>query len=172
MMPTPIRLGLVLGLVFAAYSTLVAVAGWYTNVVVSFWLLLALELAGACWALSRTARGGRGYLRQVLVGAAMFAVAAGVLFVQSYVTLRWVIPDYADVIVAAARERAVASANPPADLEARLVELHGMYRPILQATYVVPATIVTGLVFSSLAAIVFRARRPRRPEASAGAAMT
>lgn len=153
-----LRDGLILGAVVGAYTVLVAAAGWFTNNLLAFWLVLLIELLGAAWFLRRGAARGNGYLRQVGEGTLAFAVAAVVLFVVSYVALSVVAPDYADVIVDAQRQRILATGNPPADLEERLARLHAMYTPIRQSSFVVPWTVITGLAFCAPLAIFLRRR--------------
>lgn len=156
-----LRYGLILGAAVGAYNLGLALAGAFTNNLLGFWAVLAIELVGAIWILRRTAREGWRYWRQVGAATLAFAVAAVVLFFATYTTLSRVTPDYADVIVDAQRQRVLAGGDPPPDLEARLDRLRDMYTPIRQASFVVPATIVTGLLYALGGAVFYRATGPR-----------
>ena len=87
-----------------------------------------------------------------------FVVAVPIIVASTFVTLQWITPDYADVIIDEARQRILAAGNPPADLEERLAQFHAMYTPTRQSLFVIPATLVTGLVFSAGLGLVIRHR--------------
>lgn len=129
------------------------------NPILNFWIVIGIEAAGMLWILYGTAREGRRYWRQVAAGTGAFTIVAAMLFVATYLGWSVLAPDYADVAVA--RQRAIyeASGQMPDDLEARLETLHGMYTPIRQAWFSFVGTVVTGFVFSLLAAIPLRDRQ-------------
>jgi hypothetical protein len=148
--------GTILGVVLGGYTMLMAATGLFTNTFLSFWVVLAIELAGAIWFLRARARRGNGYFRQLAEGTLVFAVAAVVLAIMGYFALAVIAPDYGDAFVDAQRQRILAAGNAPPDLEERLEVLRGMYTPLRQSMFVIPATIVTGILYSATTAIFLR----------------
>lgn len=153
-----------LALVVSAWNLILAATGLYTSPMLGA-IVLVIELAGLAVILVRTARRGYDYRRQVLVGLAVFFVVGVGAFASGLISWTVLAPDYLDVITPSYRsslER--AGGMGAAEIEQRVSEFREYSTPMRQSFVAFSGTLVRGLLFSLVLAIMIRSRSA--PEAS------
>jgi hypothetical protein len=140
---TPIlSAGLLIGVLCAVWTFVMGFTGWYKDParLNAFFLVIAIEIGGLIWGLSRTAAQGRGYGAQVVAGAMMSVIAGVVVVCSSLLFTLVAFPDYFREIEAAQRQVLQAQGRTPAEMAGFI------------------GTLLTGIVASAIIAIVLRSR--------------
>ena len=162
--------GLVLGVFVALLNLAASASGTYTHGS-WFWIVLGIELVAALWfgRLATTSKSGtRRIMRAFRAWASVlgsFTYAAVVIAVGTWLTLTLVTPDYADVFAELARQQYEAASMDAEQIDARVAEFRSQYRPHLQTGYVFVGTILTGMFFGILPALLAAVRRARPTDA-------
>jgi hypothetical protein len=158
---TPIlSAGLLIGVLCAVWTFVMGFTGWYKDParLNAFFLVIAIEIGGLIWGLSRTAAQGRGYGAQVVAGAMMSVIAGVVVVCSSLLFTLVAFPDYFREIEAAQRQVLQAQGRTPAEIEAAMQGNAAAATPMGQAMAGFIGTLLTGIVASAIIAIVLRSR--------------
>lgn len=153
-----LRSGLLLGVAVALVNLGASLSNTYTSGA-WFWVVIVLELVAAVMlGLAMRETHSAGPLTRIahvwLRIVAVFILAATVLAPATWLTLTFVTPDYADVFAELARTRYRAGGLSGTELEQRVADLASRYRPHLQAGYVFVGTVMTGVLFGLIAALI------------------
>ena len=126
-MNTPVRFGLILGIVVALLGYVVPIAGLHTNPVMpAVFVAAAVVVNVACvfLALRRTAY-DTAWMGQVLDALIVGAIGAALIFAGSWTMTTWVFPDYYAEYAAAAREGLVAAGLAEDQVTAQMAAIEG-----------------------------------------------
>jgi hypothetical protein len=156
-MSTPIRAGVLLGVLVTIWQFVIGFTGWYKDPVMmnAFFLVIVFEIAVLVWALKQTAPTST-YGRQVANGLVASLVASAIIVCSSLVFTTIAFPDYFRELEAVQKGMLKAQGLPDADIEAQLVASAAMQTPLVNALMGLVGTVVTGLIVSAAAAIAFR----------------
>jgi len=157
-MSTPVRAGVLLGVLVVAWTFVMGLTGWYKDPTLGnlFFLVIVIELGLLVWMLRQTASQGATYGRQILNGLVFSLVASVLIFAGSYVFTTVAFPTYfADVC--AMQEKALrATGVTEADITARMKAAAPLQTPFMNALFGVVGTIVTAIVGSAVAGFFVR----------------
>ena len=157
-MGTPIRAGVLLGVLVTIWQFVIGFTGWYKDPVMMsmFWLVILIQLLVMIWALRKTGNAGATYGKQIVNGLVLSAVGAVIIFCGSYLFTSVVFPNYFEELRTVQTEM-LRSAGQSEEEIARAVSAGAvMQTPLMQAISGVMGTIATGLVFSLILGIFFR----------------
>lgn len=150
--------GLIIGVACALWTFFMGVTGWYKDptLLVAFFAVIPIEIAGLVWGLRRTAAEGRGYTSQIVAGT-MMAIVAGVIIICSSLLFTTVaFPDYFQELADAHRQVLQDRGLSPAEIEREVRQAQAGATPMGQALQGFLWTLITGIVASSLIAIWIR----------------
>lgn len=152
--------GLLIGVLCGVWTFVMGFTGWYKDPAMlnAFFLVIAIEIGGLIWGLSRTAAQGRGYGAQVVAGTMMSVIAGVVVVCSSLLFTVVAFPEYFAEIEAAQRQVLQAQGRTPAEIEAALQGNAAAATPMGQAMAGFIGTLVTGILASAIIAIVLRNR--------------
>lgn len=156
-MPKTVKFGILLGVLGEAWSAVVVLARWHVDPVLMnlFFLVIPLEIAVLVMAL-RTEAHTAGYGKQVLNGLLVSLVAAPIVFAGSHLLTGVVFPNYFAELKAAGEAMLARAGRTPAQIAEDMARNAAMYDPMSNAITGAVATVVTGLVGSSIVAAFLR----------------
>ncbi len=157
-METPVRYGLVLGLVVAAFGFVLAMSGLHTNAAAPMSFVFAaiiINVVIVVLAIRRTAAESN-WSRQVLNGLVLGVVAAVIVFLGSWVLTAVVYPDYYAEFAEAARQRSIAAGLSVAEIEEAVAMASGT--PVGSAFSGAIGTVITSVVVAAIAGYFKRVR--------------
>lgn len=154
----PLRSGLILGVLVAAWSLFNGFMGWYRHPSLSMVFIpgaIGLQVAVMAWSLAQR-RQEDPFLRQVLHGMVLSAVASVLIFASSYLSTSVLFPHYFQEMAELGRQRLAAQGLSPADIETQLAAYRAMATSGKQAFAGVMGTVSTGMILSLLLGAVMR----------------
>jgi len=156
-MTTPIRAGILLGVLTACWTFVMGFTGWYKDPAMLnlFFLVIPLEIAIVIWALRKTAPGAT-YGRQILNGLVLSLAASVIIFCGSYLFTTVAFPNYFSDIQAIQAGMLKAQGVPDAEIAAQVAASAAMQTPFMNAFTGVIGTVVTGLVVAAIAGLFLR----------------
>ena len=151
------RAGLVLGLLVEIWTAIVIAAGWHVDPtkIWLFFLVVPIQVVVVLWALAREAPHA-GYVRQVLNGLAVSAVAGVIVFAGSWFLTTVVFPGYFRQVREAGEALQASAGMTPEQIEAQMRRSPAMYDPVYNAMTGAIATVVTGLLVATIAGAFLR----------------
>lgn len=158
-MNVPIRAGVLLGVLCAAWTFVMGFTGWYKDPVLVnvFFLVILLEIGIVIWAVRQKAAtatwGG-----QVVNGLVLSLVASVIIFAGSILFTTVAFPTYFADIQAAQAEMLKSSGMADAQIQATLAASAAMQTPLMNAASGVIGTVVTGVIVAAIAGAVWRKR--------------
>ncbi|MBP1656123.1 MAG: hypothetical protein H6Q31_724 [Bacteroidetes bacterium] len=157
-MSTPVKGGLLLGILTVLWTFVLGFTGWYKDPVMlnMFWLVILIQLGVMIWALRKTGAEGAPYGKQILNGLILSVVGAVIIFFGSLLFTSVVFPNYFEELRAAHTEILRNSGQSEEEIARTLAGESSMQTPFGQAISGVMGTIATGLVFSLILGIFFR----------------
>ena len=161
-MSTPVKYGLVLGLIVAAMGFVLATLGLHTNAMAPTGFVIAaiiINVVIVVLAVRRTARRSN-WLQQIQNGLVLGVVGAVIIFVGSWVMTALVFPDYYAEFAEAARARAVAAGLSAEEIEAAVAVAAGT--PVGSAFSGALGTVITSVVVAAIAGFFNRAHTSGR----------
>jgi hypothetical protein len=156
-MNVPIRAGVLLGVLCAAWTFVMGFTGWYKDPVMVnvFFLVVLLEIGIVIWATRKTAAtatwGG-----QIVNGLVLSLVASVIIFAASLLFTTVVFPDYFQDIQAAQAEMLKAAGKSESEIATTLAASAAMQTPFMNAFSGVIGTVVTGVIVAAIAGAVWR----------------
>jgi hypothetical protein len=159
-MSSPIKAGILIGILVTIWTYICGFAGWYKdpNLAWTFQLVVLIEIVVLVWLLRKTAAEGRTYGGQVVGGLTASLVGAVIIFVGSYLWATVFFPNYQAELRAMGEQVLSQQGRSPQEIETLLNAQAAMSTPVMQALFGAIGTIVTGLVVSAILAIFLRAR--------------
>jgi hypothetical protein len=156
-MGTPIRAGVLLGVLVTIWQFVIGFTGWYKDPVMVnlFFLVILFELVVLLWLLKQTAATSP-YGRQVVNGLVASLVAGAIIICGSLVFTTVAFPDYFAELEAVQAEMLKTQGLPEADIQAQLAASAAMQTPFVNALMGFVGTVVTGLIVSAVAAMFWR----------------
>jgi hypothetical protein len=161
--------GLIIGVACALWTFFMGVTGWYKDptLLVAFFAVIPIEIAGLVWGLRRTAAEGRGYTSQIVAGTMMAIVAGSIIICSSLLFTTVAFPDYFNELNAAQRAMMQQQGKSDAEITAAIDAAAPMQKPIVNALMGFIGTFITGVVASAVIAIWIREKGPRLSAARA-----
>lgn len=156
-MRTPIRAGILLGVLVAAWTFVMGFSGWYKDPVLLnlFFLVIPLEIGIVIWALRATA-GDAGYGRQVANGIVLSLVASAIVFCGSLLFTTVVFPHYFEELQAIQAQMLKTQGLSEADIKTQVEAAAAMQTPLMNAFSGVIGTVVTGVAVAAIAGAFWR----------------
>jgi len=156
-MTTPIRAGILLGVLTACWTFVMGFTGWYKDPVMLnlFFLVIPLEIAIVVWALRKTAPGAT-YGRQILNGLVLSLAAGAIIFCGSYLFTTVAFPNYFSDIQAIQAEMLKAQGMSESEIATHVAASAAVQTAVMNALTGVVGTVVTGLVVAAIAGIFLR----------------
>ncbi len=157
-MSTPVKGGILLGLLTVAWTFVIGFTGWYKDPVLLnlFFVVILIQLGVMIWAFRKTAAEGAAYGKQIVNGLILSVVGAVIIFFGSLLFTTVVFPHYFQDLRAIhteiLRQGGMAEEEISRAVDAGAV----MQTPVMQAISGVAGTLVTGLVFSLVLGVFFR----------------
>jgi hypothetical protein len=156
-MSTPIRAGVLLGVLVTIWQFVIGFTGWYKDPVMLnlFFLVILFELVVLLWALKQTAPAST-YGRQVANGLVLSLVAGAIIICGSLVFTTIAFPDYFKELEASQAAMLKTQGLSEADIKGQLAAAAAMQTPLMNALMGFIGTVVTALVVSVVAAAFWR----------------
>lgn len=157
-MSTPVKGGLLLGILTVLWTFVLGFTGWYKDPVMMnmFWAVIVIQLLMMIWALRKTGNGGATYGKQIVNGLILSLVGAVIIFFGSLLFTTVAFPHYFEELRAAHTEILRGSGVAETEITRTVAAEASMQTPFIQAIMGVTGTIATGLVFSIILGIFFR----------------
>lgn len=157
-MSTPVKGGILLGVLAVVWTFVVGFTGWYKDPVMMsmFWLVILIQLLVMIWALRKTGSAGATYGKQIVNGLVLSAVGAVIIFFGSYLFTSVVFPNYFEELRTVQTEMLRSAGQSEEEITRVVSAGAAMQTPFMQAISGVMGTIATGLVFSLILGIFFR----------------
>jgi hypothetical protein len=156
-MSTPIRAGILLGILVTIWQFVMGVTGWYKDPALMnvFFLVIVFEIVVLLWALRKTAATTT-YGGQVVNGLVFSLVASVIIICSSLVFTTVAYPNYFKELEACQAEMLKAQGVSEADIKTQLAASAWMLTPLMNALAGVVGTVVTAVVVSAIAGAFFR----------------
>jgi len=156
-MSTPVRAGVLLGVLVVAWMFVMGLTGWYKDPVLLslFFLVIPLEIVVVVWALVRTAPTAS-YGTQVVNGLVLSLVAGVIVFCGSLVFTTVAFPNYFTELQGVQAGMLKAQGLSEADIRTQVEASAAMQTPLVNAVTGFAGTIVTGLVTAVVAGFFLR----------------
>jgi hypothetical protein len=153
--------GLLIGSGCAAWMFVMGATGWYKDPNRAGLFIIgaiAIEVIGLFWGLRRTAAEGRGVGAQIVAGTLM-AVVAGVIVIAGSLAFTTVaFPEYLQETRRVQRELLAEQGRSDAET---MADYDAAATPMAQAMSGFIGTLITGILASSVLALVLRRSTPR-----------
>jgi hypothetical protein len=152
--------GVALGLAVAVWTLVMGFSGLYRHPTLNllFFMVVPIQIAIVIWALRRGRDAGATWSAQVRTGTLLSAVAAPIVFIQSYLFTTVIFSGYfADLRVV--HEKMLRDSGLDDAAVAQALADAGTPTSFGNAITGAIATIMTGVVVSSIAAVFIRAKR-------------
>lgn len=153
-----LRAGILIGVACGLWTFVMGFTGWYKDptLLLAFFAVIPIEIAGLVWGLRRTAAEGRGYTSQVVAGTMMAIVAGVVIICASLLFTTVAFPEYFDELAAAHRQLLQAQGLSAADIDQQVRQAQAGATPMGQALQGFLGTLITGILASAVIAIWVR----------------
>jgi hypothetical protein len=161
-MSTPVRAGILLGVLVVIWTLVMGYTGWYKNPALlnAFWLVIPIQFGVMIWALKKTAVEGRGYGGQIVGGLVLSLVASVLIFAGSYLFTTVLFPNYFSEINAMGERVLAEQGKSPEEIQRTMAQGAAMSTPLMNAIMGVVGTVGTGFVFSLLLGLFLRHKGP------------
>jgi hypothetical protein len=149
--------GILIGVLCSIWMFVMGFTGWYKDPTLlnAFFLVIAIEIGGLVWGLSRTAAEGRAYRGQIVAGTMMSVIAGVIIIISSLLFTMVAFPEYFREVEAAHRQMLQAQGRPQAEIE-ELVRPYAEGTPMGQAMGGFIGTLVTGILASAIIGLFLR----------------
>ena len=156
-MSTPIRAGVLLGVLVTIWQFVIGFTGWYKDPVLmnAFFLVIVFEIAVIVWALRKTCATAA-YGAQVVNGLVVSLVAGVLIVCGSLVFTTVAFPDYFKELEAAQVAMLKSQGLSDGDISTQVAAQAAMQTPIMNALSGFIGTVVTGLIVSAIAGAFLR----------------
>ncbi len=153
--------GLFIGVFCGLWTFVMGFTGWYKDPVMmnAFFAVIVIEIIGLVWGLRQTAREGRGWAGQVVVGTYMSVIAGVVIIASSLLFTTVVFPDYFKEVEEMGRTVMQQQGKSEAEIAESVERSRAMATPMAQALAGFTGTLITGIVASAAIAVVIRSKR-------------
>ena len=156
-MSTPVRAGVLLGVLCVIWTFVMGFTGWYKDPIMLnlFFLVILLEIGVVIWTLRKTAPSATWGV-QVLNGLVLSLVAGVIIFAGSLLFTTVAFPTYFSDLQAAQTGMLRAAGMSEADIQTQVAAAAAMQTPFMNAISGVIGTVVTGVVVAAIAGAFLR----------------
>ena len=158
-MTIPIKYGLALGVIVAAFGFVLGISGLHTHQMAPMGFVIVaiiINVVIVILAVRRLASTSN-WIQQVVNGLVLGLVAAVIVFLGSWLMTAVILPDYYAEFAEAARARVIANGLAAEEIEAAVLIVTGT--PVGSAFQGALGTVITSVVVAGIAGIFNRTRK-------------